>query len=215
MARKDDSYTIADTTPPGRSGKPLIWALLAVVVVAVGAVLYFMNRTPDTTASTSPTGAQQTAETKAPAKPASSEASAAPPSGGPAKSSESAPPPAPVPAKPAAVGSVKEVVHFGFNEAAVPASDAAKVEGVCRQAGSSPGTVEVLGHADSVGSDEYNQTLSARRAESVAALLRACGIGKGQSIRAQGLGKSKPIGDNDTEQGRAANRRVEIGFTSK
>jgi outer membrane protein OmpA-like peptidoglycan-associated protein len=69
--------------------------------------------------------------------------------------------------------------------------------------------VEVAGHTDSVGTDEHNMDLSQRRAEAVRAYL----IGKGISAErlvAKGYGESQPVADNDTEEGRFKNRRVEL-----
>jgi len=69
--------------------------------------------------------------------------------------------------------------------------------------------VEVAGHTDDRSTDEYNLELSQRRAEAVRAYL----IGKGISadrLTAKGYGESKPIADNDTEEGRFKNRRVEL-----
>ncbi len=69
--------------------------------------------------------------------------------------------------------------------------------------------VDVYGHTDSTGSDPYNQTLSERRATSVADYLSGRGV---QSARlgTKGYGESEPVASNATEDGRAANRRVEI-----
>ncbi|WP_084635515.1 OmpA family protein [Pseudoxanthomonas sp. J35] len=69
--------------------------------------------------------------------------------------------------------------------------------------------VEVAGHTDSVGSDEVNQRLSEQRAEAVAQYLAAQGVQRERLITV-GAGKRYPIASNDTEAGRAANRRVEI-----
>ena len=69
--------------------------------------------------------------------------------------------------------------------------------------------VEVAGHTDSVGSDEVNQRLSEQRAEAVAQYLVAQGVQRERLITVGG-GKRYPIASNDTEAGRAANRRVEI-----
>ena len=69
--------------------------------------------------------------------------------------------------------------------------------------------IEVAGHTDSVGSDSYNQQLSQRRAEAVASYLGSRGIMRDRMITV-GAGKTRPIATNDTEEGRAANRRVEI-----
>ncbi|MCC8401119.1 OmpA family protein [Paraburkholderia sp. MMS20-SJTN17] len=69
--------------------------------------------------------------------------------------------------------------------------------------------VSVVGHTDSTGSLQYNQTLSVNRAESVTGYLAQRGIAP-QRLSATGMGPNQPIADNNTEAGRAANRRVEI-----
>ena len=69
--------------------------------------------------------------------------------------------------------------------------------------------IDIYGHTDSTGSDEYNQTLSERRAISVADYLSGRGV-QSARIGTRGYGKTQPIASNDTEQGRATNRRVEV-----
>ena len=69
--------------------------------------------------------------------------------------------------------------------------------------------VEVEGHTDSVGSDQYNQALSERRAQSVRDYLVQQGISQ-YSVEAHGFGKTAPIASNDTAEGRQQNRRVEL-----
>ena len=69
--------------------------------------------------------------------------------------------------------------------------------------------VHVAGHTDSTGPLQYNMDLSQRRAESVAAYLRAQGIVP-QRILTQGFGPDRPVASNATPEGRAQNRRVEI-----
>ncbi|HVI97454.1 MAG TPA: OmpA family protein [Sphingomonas sp.] len=69
--------------------------------------------------------------------------------------------------------------------------------------------IDVYGHTDSTGSDAYNQGLSERRAASVASYLESRGV-QAARIGTRGFGESQPIASNDTEDGRAANRRVEI-----
>lgn len=69
--------------------------------------------------------------------------------------------------------------------------------------------VSVYGHTDSTGSDSYNQQLSQRRALSVSNYLAAQGVAAGR-LQAIGYGESRPVADNSSEGGRAANRRVEI-----
>ena len=69
--------------------------------------------------------------------------------------------------------------------------------------------IEVAGHTDSTGSEEYNQRLSEQRAASVARFLESQGV-MSQRIITVGMGESRPIADNSTAQGRQANRRVEL-----
>ncbi|MFC3051009.1 OmpA family protein [Kordiimonas pumila] len=72
--------------------------------------------------------------------------------------------------------------------------------------------VDVLGHTDSIGSAEYNMTLSQQRAQSVANILASNKILPERMI-IRGVGESYPIASNDTPSGRALNRRVEIALT--
>jgi len=67
----------------------------------------------------------------------------------------------------------------------------------------------ISGHTDAVGSENFNRTLSLKRAASVKAFLIKEGITSERMIL-EGLGESQPVGDNATEQGRAQNRRVQI-----
>ncbi len=69
--------------------------------------------------------------------------------------------------------------------------------------------IDVVGHADSVGSDEYNQALSERRASSVANYLVSRNVMPAR-LYVAGMGERQPIASNDTDAGRAKNRRVEI-----
>ncbi|HEY0505315.1 MAG TPA: OmpA family protein [Lysobacter sp.] len=69
--------------------------------------------------------------------------------------------------------------------------------------------VEVAGHTDSVGSDAYNQKLSEQRAAAVASYLQSRGLNRERFI-VVGAGETRPVASNDTEAGRAQNRRVEI-----
>ncbi|HEX8420016.1 MAG TPA: OmpA family protein [Sphingomonas sp.] len=69
--------------------------------------------------------------------------------------------------------------------------------------------IDVYGHTDSTGSEQYNQTLSERRATSVADYLAGHGV-QSARIATRGYGETQPVASNDTDEGRAANRRVEI-----
>jgi len=69
--------------------------------------------------------------------------------------------------------------------------------------------IEVAGHTDSVGTDAYNQALSQQRANAVAAFLSGKGVMQ-QRMIVVGAGEAHPVASNDTDAGRAQNRRVEI-----
>ena len=73
--------------------------------------------------------------------------------------------------------------------------------------------IDVLGHTDSTGSDQYNQGLSERRASAVASYLSSRGGVNPARMATLGYGESQPKASNATEEGRAANRRVEIRIT--
>lgn len=71
--------------------------------------------------------------------------------------------------------------------------------------------VLVVGHTDSTGTASYNQTLSERRAASAKAFLVSQGVAETR-IKAEGRGKNEPIADNNTAEGRDANRRIEVAI---
>lgn len=101
-------------------------------------------------------------------------------------------------------------LNFAFDSAILPdnAADSLKafVEYIKRYPGA---TFEVAGHADSTGPEGYNQGLSERRAAAVAGYLESRGIPPGQ-LRIVGYGEMEPIASNETDAGRARNRRVEV-----
>jgi len=70
-------------------------------------------------------------------------------------------------------------------------------------------TLQIEGHTDSVGGDDFNQQLSERRADSVRDFLAEQGVAP-SSITAHGFGKMQPVASNDTAEGRQRNRRVEL-----
>jgi len=73
--------------------------------------------------------------------------------------------------------------------------------------------LDVVGHTDSVGKDQYNRELSYKRAYSVADYLAAQGV-PGERLSPLGLGETQPIADNNTAYGRSQNRRVELYITA-
>ncbi|KAB7644490.1 OmpA family protein [Polymorphobacter fuscus] len=101
-------------------------------------------------------------------------------------------------------------VTFDFNSAAVKPDFRPALNQVAQTLASFPSTfVDVSGHTDAIGSVAVNQRLSEQRAQSVADYLTYQGVAR-QRIATRGFGKSMPIASNDTDEGRAQNRRVEI-----
>lgn len=73
--------------------------------------------------------------------------------------------------------------------------------------------ITIYGHTDNVGSEEANEKVSAKRAEAVADFLKKNGMNKDRLIT-KGMSFKMPVASNDTEEGRAQNRRVEIYITA-
>ena len=72
--------------------------------------------------------------------------------------------------------------------------------------------IEIHGHTDNQGEEDYNQTLSENRAKAVYNYLIGKGIAK-ERLSYKGFGESKPIATNDTKEGRQLNRRTEYVIT--
>lgn len=101
-------------------------------------------------------------------------------------------------------------INFAYNSATVQPQFQQTLDRVSSVLGQYDETyVDVYGHTDSTGSDAYNQTLSERRAISVADYLSGHGV-QAARIATRGFGETQPIASNDTPEGQAANRRVEI-----
>lgn len=116
-----------------------------------------------------------------------------------------APEPAPAPAKLVLTG-----VNFDFDMAVIRSDDFDKLDrdvATLREWGNVK--VEVAGHTDSIGTDEYNMGLSLRRADAVRNYLVDKGI-PAERLTVKGYGESQPVADNATSEGRFQNRRVEL-----
>ena len=101
-------------------------------------------------------------------------------------------------------------VLFDFNQATLqPTSDVVLARALVAIQQNPKLALEVQGHTDAVGSDDANQKLSDARAKTVLAWLVAKGAQAGQ-LTARAYGKTRPIESNDTPEGRAQNRRVEL-----
>jgi OOP family OmpA-OmpF porin len=118
--------------------------------------------------------------------------------------------PAPAPAPDNCGRIVLRGVNFAFDSAEIDASSAVVLDVVAETLNGCPNVaVRVEGHTDAIGTDAYNQGLSQRRADSVRNYL----IGRGVSasrLSAVGYGESQPVASNETDEGRALNRRVEL-----
>lgn len=86
-----------------------------------------------------------------------------------------------------------------------------KISGIINQYDQT--TIRIVGHTDSRGSDEHNQILSEKRAESVRSYLNDQGVSMPR-MRTIGMGETQPIGDNSSRSGQSENRRVEIFLKS-
>lgn len=130
---------------------------------------------------------------------------------------EEATPPPPPPPPPAAAPPAKGTKiatlrgpNFDFDKATLTAEGKSRVRDAAALLKPHPTLrVSVEGHTDSIGKDAYNMRLSERRAQTVADQLADEGISKSR-LDVRGFGKTRPIADNKTAEGRAENRRVEI-----
>ncbi|MDP2006972.1 MAG: OmpA family protein [Rubrivivax sp.] len=101
-------------------------------------------------------------------------------------------------------------VSFGFNSAAIQASMRSVLDPFANELRGDPNArVSIIGHTDSTGSAAVNDPLSVERATSVRDYLVARGV-PASSVQIAGRGEREPVADNDSDAGRARNRRVEI-----
>jgi outer membrane protein OmpA-like peptidoglycan-associated protein len=108
----------------------------------------------------------------------------------------------------------KEKVLFGFDRSDLGTNAATNLDKLINVLNKYPDTdIEIIGHTDNKGTDDYNQGLSQRRANSVSAYLKNHGITSSR-VSTKGMGESDPIASNETEEGRAQNRRVEFVITA-
>lgn len=105
-------------------------------------------------------------------------------------------------------------INFPTGTSALPSTSKpllTKINNIIKSLGAE--SVDVQGHTDSVGSDSLNSKLSESRAISVARYLSS--LGGGYKLRYTGYGESRPIASNETVEGRAINRRVDLEVTAK
>jgi OOP family OmpA-OmpF porin len=128
------------------------------------------------------------------------------------------PPPPPAPAPMAAPAPppdncgriVLRGVNFAFDSAEIDGSSSVVLDAAADQLRECPNVaVRVEGNTDSIGTDAYNQGLSERRSGNVMGHLINRGVSASR-LSSAGYGESQPIASNDTDEGRALNRRVEL-----
>ncbi len=101
-------------------------------------------------------------------------------------------------------------VEFGFDTAFIDPVSRTTLELVAEELGRRPGVrVRIDGHTCNMGSVDYNRELSEQRAEAVKRILVGYGI-PADRLEAAGHGESQPVADNESDGGRALNRRVEL-----
>ena len=128
---------------------------------------------------------------------------------------EEAPPPPPPPPPPSPPQKkhieLSADSYFDFNKATLKPAGKERIDSEIIPPMKEHSELRALveGHTDSIGSEAYNLRLSERRANAVADYMESQGISSSR-ITTKGWGKSKPVADNRTKEGRAKNRRVEI-----
>lgn len=108
----------------------------------------------------------------------------------------------------------ESVVNFAFDSSELTATAKTNLDKLAEVLTNNPDTnINIYGHTDSKGTDEYNQSLSERRANSVKNYLMSKGVASSR-LFAMGVGEKEPVATNDTDAGRAQNRRVEFAITA-
>ena len=108
----------------------------------------------------------------------------------------------------------ENMVNFAFNSSELSSSAKTNLDKLAKVLVNNPDTnINIYGHTDNKGTDAYNMTLSEKRANSVVNYLASHGV-KRNRMFAKGMGESDPVATNETEAGRAENRRVEFAITA-
>lgn len=112
-----------------------------------------------------------------------------------------------------AVKTVRERIHFEFDESDITDAAAEKLQRKARVLRNNPGlSIVIEGHCDERGSNEYNMALGQRRAESARSFLVDAGVPEEQIVRTVSYGEERPLVDRSTEEAWAQNRRSEFAI---
>ncbi|PGH20507.1 hypothetical protein RN96_09965 [Fusobacterium polymorphum] len=104
----------------------------------------------------------------------------------------------------------EKALHFDFNKSDVKEDFFELLKNLKEFVEENNYEVTIVGHTDSVGSNQYNFKLSRKRAEAVKAKLLEFGLAEDRIVGIEAMGEEEPIASNDTKEGRAENRRVEF-----
>lgn len=108
----------------------------------------------------------------------------------------------------------ENMVNFAFDSSNLSESSKVNLDKLATVLANNPDTnINIYGFTDSKGTDAYNLSLSDRRAAAVKSYLSGKGVA-GSRMNTMGMGKADPIASNDTDAGRAQNRRVEFAITA-
>jgi outer membrane protein OmpA-like peptidoglycan-associated protein len=121
------------------------------------------------------------------------------------------PPPPPEPAPAAGpIFTIEGDVAFDFDSDRIRPEFYPELDRIAAALRENPAEqLALVGHTDAIGTEQYNEGLSQRRAQSVAEYLQQAGVPSGRLVTS-GAGENQPIATNETPEGRAQNRRVEI-----
>lgn len=108
----------------------------------------------------------------------------------------------------------ENTVNFGFDSANLTDEAKANLDKLATVLANNPDTnISIFGYTDSKGTDSYNMTLSSKRAAAVKSYLSSNGVAASR-MSTVGRGELDPVASNDTDAGRAQNRRVEFAITA-
>ncbi|TXF74994.1 OmpA family protein [Chryseobacterium sp.] len=108
----------------------------------------------------------------------------------------------------------ENMVNFAFDSSNLTQTAKTNLDKLAQVLINNPDTdINIYGHTDSKGTDEYNLSLSDRRAAAVKTYLISKGVASSRMIT-MGMGEKEPVASNDTDAGRAENRRVEFAITA-
>lgn len=108
----------------------------------------------------------------------------------------------------------ENIVNFAFDSSNLSQSSKANLDKLATVLANNPDTdINIYGYTDSKGADAYNLSLSDRRAAAVKSYLAGKGVA-GSRMITMGMGEADPVASNDTDAGRAQNRRVEFAITA-